>query len=129
MRRGLSLIEAIVAMFILLLVLIFVSNLFPSALTAVRVAGQKSQADALAGGLLAEWQARPFSELAVGAPVTRPPQDGFGTRFDSQIEFFPVTEPKIRAERMRKLRATVTWTDRGRTYQLVREVWRTDVRK
>lgn len=129
MSRGISLAELILSFFLLLLTVLLIFQLYPTAVSSVRISGQRSQANALAASVLAEYLDRPFSQLTLGLAPPRAAVPGRGTSFQPSVEILPVNQPGVRPERIRAIRVTVTWTDRGTERRVVREQWRTDVRR
>ncbi len=127
--RGLSLSEIVLSTFVLLLVVLVVFQLYPSAVASVRVSGQRMQAEALAESILSQAMEKPFHQLAVGPAAPLPTVQGRGTVFEPSLQVLAVTEPGIDPDRMRALRVRVSWRDRGMAREVVREQWRTDVQR
>lgn len=115
MRRGLSLLETVVATFLFLLVVMLVVNLFPSSLFSLQQAELKQRAERLAQSRLNEVRVKKFSSLT---PTALAPEDEFTSRLD--VLPYPGSNLKI-------LRVTVEWTERNEKRHVEREVWVTDV--
>lgn len=128
-HRGATLLETLLSLFLLLLVLLLVFNLYPAAMSSTRLSGQRLQADALADSLLEEQCAVPFGQLVVGPPRSLDPVPGRGTVFHPTLEVFQVNEPGTDPDRIRGLRVMVEWNEDGVRRRLLRQTWRTDVRR
>ncbi len=107
--KGVSLLELVLSIFILGLVVIFLFNLYPTSILAVRQAEQQLLANTLARSLIAERQARSYDALVVGdhqqlAPITRE-----GVVFHPVLEVYPIAgkDPNL----VKRLRVTLTWGD------------------
>lgn len=115
---GFSLLETVISGFILSLVIIFIASLFPSSLLAIQTSESRIQADYLASALLEEMRHREFDDI-VAIP------DGVVTRGRSNLNFHtevgpvPNSDPRF----IKRLRVEVTWTERSKTRQVVRETW------
>jgi len=114
-RRGFSLIENLMAFTLIALVLILLLNLFPSSVATVRKSEQRYEALTLAGNLLEQQAARPFSKLVVG------------TVEESEVGAFKVrTEVrKVDGENeawLKSIRVTVNWTYQEQVREVTREL-------
>ena len=128
MRRGLSLLETVVAAFLFMLVVILVLNLFPSSLLALTQAELKARAARLAQSRLNEVRLRPFESLQVQGPreeLLGEEYQGARLRAFLDVRRDPDSDP----DRLKVLRVTVQWDERGRKRESVREVWVTRVRR
>lgn len=124
--RGLTLIEVIVSILILSLVLIFVLNLFPSAMAAARQGEQLVCADNIASSLLDDYASRPFSQLVVGIDYLEEQKfDNIAYRPRVETLEIPGTDP----ENLKAIRALVEWEFRGQTRVSRHELWVANVRR
>lgn len=128
MRRGLSLTEMVLSIALMLLVILFVFELYPMAMSSVRASGQRLQANELADSVLADWMQRDFDLLVLGPAPPMAAVSGQGTSFRPSVEILPVTEPGVDPSEMRAIRVRVTWRDRVQR-ELVRTQWRTRVKR
>ncbi|MEW6281480.1 MAG: hypothetical protein AB1758_22915 [Candidatus Eremiobacterota bacterium] len=130
MRRGVTLAESILAVFLLSLIVVLIFNLYPASIASLRVSGQKLQADSVAGSILEDYMARSFTQLVVGPPQALPPVPGKGVTFQPEVEIFEVTQPAdVDRTRIRGIRVTVRWSQNSRNHSVVREILRTNVRR
>ncbi|MGE0492677.1 MAG: hypothetical protein AB7S38_25925 [Vulcanimicrobiota bacterium] len=115
---GISLLETVLGGIILALVIIFVSTLFPASLIAIGGSENTMQAEELAGSLLESMREVPFEQLA---PL--PPGDFHGDRqvlhYQTEVGPVPDSDPNF----IKSLKVTVSWQERGRQRQVVRECW------
>lgn len=124
-RSGMSLVETILAFFLMTMVILAVINLFPSSLMANRRSELSLQANSLADQVLEKARAGGFSKLVRGkaAPVT--------VKIDSvsYTQVFEVGEvPDQDFDSLRSLKVRITWMAAGHPEELVREVWVCNVR-
>lgn len=118
-NRGFSLAETAVALAVLGLILIFVLNLFPSAMVARATSEQRLTAQSLARSALEQHLETPFQQLRSG-PL--PPVERDGVRYDLSLEVSP--SPQARPEYLQVLTLTVRWTARGKAQQVQRQLYR-----
>ncbi|MGE0493533.1 MAG: hypothetical protein AB7S38_30265 [Vulcanimicrobiota bacterium] len=120
-RRGLSLIETVVAAALVGLVVLLVTNLFPLSLTGVRQQEQYLQADLLAGSVLADQQMVPFVELTPGDRQVLDPVEVDGVAYTATVEIDRVSgsDPAY----LKAVRVTVNWQYQAQARQTVEEVW------
>lgn len=116
--RGMTLLEAIVAGFILIVATFSLLNLYPLGRLAVRRGEQTLQADNLASSILSQQRGRPFSELEPATLRPDPVRIG-GTEYRVRVD---IASPVEGSSDLRAIRVTVTWEFRGRR-ELVQEVW------
>ncbi len=121
MKRGLTLIETIMATFIISLVTMAVFNIFPSSAWTVKRAESELYADSVAMRHLEEQRARPFSELALGSSESLPDESSAGTTFHAHLEIEEVADSS--PEVLKALRVRVQWKHSDREYRLTREAW------
>lgn len=129
MRRGVTLPELILSFFLLLLTVLLIFQLYPMAISSVRLSGQRSQAEALADSVLADWLTRPFSDLVLGPPVAMPEAPGRGTVFHPFVTIQAVNQPGVDPDGIRSIRVQIRWTEKGVEREVVREQWRTNVQR
>ncbi|MBI3928496.1 MAG: hypothetical protein HY319_23340 [Armatimonadetes bacterium] len=113
-RRGISLIETLIGISILLLAVVLMMSLLPSSWLAVHRGEQRLVAANLAQSLLEEQRSVPFEELDSGAlpRVTTAHQV-----FEPLLEVEPVPgKPRLKLVRVR-----VRWEARGRPMEVVRQ--------
>lgn len=125
-RRGISLLEVVFSLFLVALVILVLTNLFPTSALAVRRAENRVQADLLAEAITAEQASRPFEELVVSPERDLGPAQREGVRLLPSLEVFQ--PPESQPEHLRGLRVTVRWTERGAVRSVVHELWVTRVR-
>lgn len=120
-RRGVSLLELVVAISLLYLVVTFVLQLLPTNLYFMIRSQSRLVADNLAGSELQTQVHRPFSDLTIGLSQNLPEVTLNSKVYTSQLEVLAAaSEDK---NHLRLVRITVSWQDRGATRNLVRETW------
>ena len=121
MKRGFSLAETAVSLAVVSLILLFVLNLFPSALVAQKGAEERLQANSLARSLLEQQLDTPFAQLPVGLHRTLDPveKDGVTYAMRLEVEDSPQADDKF----LRVLRLVVRWQARGRQHQIQRQLF------
>lgn len=122
MRRGVSLVETLLAATLAGVVLVLVLNLFPSSMATVRKAEQRTRASALADSLLEARLTLPFRDLPVGYQQDLPDLSADG--LDYRRRFTVAAVPGESSDHLRALHVKVTWVYRDRTLELDREVWK-----
>lgn len=116
-----SLLETILAVFLLGLMVLFLFELLPGSVFAIRRGQNQLMAGQLAQSILSERQAASFNQLVVGSsqaldPVTR---ENLVMRPEVVVEAVPDFEP----DQLKSLRVVVRWQDRGRDFEEVRQVY------
>lgn len=123
-RRGLSVLESVVAICLLALVLVCLFTLYPMTGLSVSQSRQSLEAQALADSMLEQLQAQSFSSVTLGAsdwsPVTRN-----GVVYSRHLEVFPIEGRDPDA--LRAVEVRVSWTSATRSRQIVREQWLSSV--
>lgn len=131
-RRGVSLVEVIVAVSLLSLVGVFVLNILPTSALAVRQAEHRVAAVQLCQSLLAEAALEPFDSLAMGEQALPP------LTLDDQVVLKPVRQVMAVAgpqpedpDQVRRVRIVVRWTEarNTRTQEVWQEQWVSRVRR
>ena len=122
MKRGFTLSETALSLALIGLLLIFLLNLFPSAILAQRQNEQRRRATGLSRTFLEQQMDRDFSALPSGLVYQFEPVDSLGTRYSSilRVSARPGTSDKF----LRILQVEVTWQNRGRKLSVSRELWR-----
>jgi hypothetical protein len=113
----------------MLLVVIFVVELYPVSMASLRSSGQQEQAKALAETVMADWLQQPFSAWTVGPLPGIAPVTGMGTTFQATAEILAVNQPGVDPTQIKAIRVQVSWMDRSNSRQLVRQQWRTNVNR
>lgn len=120
-RRGVTLLELIVCFSVVLLLILFVLNLFPGSLLALRQSEARLEAQHQAELLLDRARLARFDAYAVGSSLTLPARALNGT------SFLPVLDSKAVAgydpALVKELRLTVNWDDHGTPRQLSAAAW------
>lgn len=118
-RRGLSLVEIIVSLALLAAVLIFVLNLFPTALATLNRVEFNHDLDQRARGLLELYAAQSPADWPVGPARSLPSFEVQNTPVQASLEVqkYADSDP----ERLVKLRLVLNWNQTGRARTLVRE--------
>lgn len=119
--RGFSLVETILAAFILSLITMAVFNIFPSSVMAVKRGEMELEADSIAAQILEEHRARPFEELVLAGPAPLAPLTLGGTKFEPFLQIDDV--PGCSDQHLRAVRVEVRWSHSGKSYSLAREAW------
>lgn len=125
MKRGFSLLETVLATFIMSLITMAVFNIFPSSVMAVKRGEVELQADAIAQQILEEHRAKPFEELVIGPAIALPQVTLGGTVFRPGVRVFEVGSGANAAnpDHLKAVRATVDWTHSSISHSLAREAW------
>ena len=120
-RRGLTLVEMILAVFLLSEVMMMLFNLYPSSLASVARSDQTVQADLIAQSLLDNAQANPFASLTAGYSQDLPAQTLNGTSYSPHMDVLTVAsrDPSL----LLSLRVTVSWSVHAILHQTVCETW------
>jgi Tfp pilus assembly protein PilV len=113
-RRGLSLLETILALSLVSLVLILVISLFPDTLLAIRRSEQTVQADQWAQTLLEYEMSRPFDELVAGSVYSPPDRQLGATLYHGTTRIFAV--PNARGDLIKGVNVTVGWDHGGKNH-------------
>lgn len=120
-QRGLSLLETIFAFVLVGFSVIFVFQLLPSSVVAVRRGEEQLQAENLARTFVEEARSAPFQTLSLGSTALTAPEP-----FSVEREIYSVSGAD--PAHLLGIRVRVQWSARGRSYELVREVWVSHVR-
>ena len=120
MKRGFTLAEMAVSLGIVSLLLIFVLNLFPSALVAQKGAEERLQAGSLARSLLEQQLDTPFGQLPVGLRRQLEPVSREGVLYQIRLEVD--AGQGVDARFLRVLRVIVRWQSRGQQRIVQREL-------
>lgn len=115
MRKGLSLLETIISTFLFGMVLLLVMNFVPTSTLSLAQGERRTRAGLLAQSQLNEARARPFGTLE-STPLYQ--QDDMSWQLEVRSE---------KPGRLKALKVTVGWQERGETRRLVGEVWTANV--
>lgn len=116
--RGLSLLETIVSLALLITVVLFLLNLLPGSLVATRATECELQAHSVAETAMEEARASGFAKMVVGS-TNLPDRTLGGTVFHCQLRIFVPTG--VNAQFVRGIRAEVWWDFSGRRRELIRQ--------
>jgi hypothetical protein len=116
--KGLSLLETVVAGALFFFVTILLLNLFPSSLLSLKAAENRARAERLAQACLEENEAFAFTMLGRPPAVT---QQWDGLEFTIQLEIYALSG--VEQERLRQVRAVVSWTERNERRSAARETY------
>jgi len=114
----LSLLETVVAGALFFFVTILLLNLFPSSLLSLKAAENRARAERLAQACLEENQAFAFTTLGRPPAVT---QKWDGLDFTIQLEIYALSG--VEQQRLRQVRAVVSWTERNERRSAARETY------
>ncbi|MBI3925301.1 MAG: hypothetical protein HY319_07170 [Armatimonadetes bacterium] len=116
--------ETILAGFLLISAVLLISNLYPTAILAVRQAEHRIQANALAQTILDEQRAAGFAGLALGTATDLPARTIDSVVYRPRLEVFEVdADPEI----VKGLRVNIEWDFRGKTRGVAYEIWIHDI--
>ncbi len=122
MRRGFGLTETVLSFGLIGLLLIFVLNLFPSALAAQRSADERLQAATVARSALEQQLDQPFNQLPLGLRRELDPVTIGAIQYKVRLEVdqSPSADPKF----LRVLRLVVGWKSKGIEREVKRELYK-----
>lgn len=120
-RRALTLLELIVCLSLVLLLVIFVLNLFPGSLLALRQSEDRLEAQRQAELVLDRARLARYDTYAVGSSLTLPARALNGTQFLPVLEAAAVAG--YDANLVKELRVSVAWDDRGTTRRFSVAAW------
>ena len=136
MKRGVSLVEVVMAASLLSLVMLFLFNIIPASAIATRGAEHRLAADSLAQSVLDQAASLPFGSLVDGTYDAASPgllgladqrlEDGTLLVVRATISPSPGGAPRTR---LLLVRVEVTWRERTRNPVLVRELQLSAVRR
>jgi hypothetical protein len=118
-RTGSTLVEVLVAAALLIAVMLCVMNIFPASLLASHHAEIRQVAASMAQSQLELTRSTPFASLHPGAPQPGASGDYKGVNFKSTVEIY---QPKADDNKLLGIRVKVAWSERGNSYELLREV-------
>ena len=125
MRRGLTLLESVISLALLITVVLLLLNLLPGSLVATRATECELQAHSVADSALEEARAAGFSHLTPGL-TSLPDRSLGGTVFHCQLRVFLPTG--VNPQFVRGIRAEVWWDFSGRRRELVRQTMVSNVK-
>ncbi|MEW6279815.1 MAG: type II secretion system protein [Candidatus Eremiobacterota bacterium] len=120
-RRGMSLVELIVALALFAVIATALCTLFPASFLSIRRAEAETGARSQAQSLLEQRRCLRFDQLVPGTPETLPVAALGSLKFERQFQVVEL-RPGVK-----QLRATVAWTVRGVRRQVVETVVVADV--
>ena len=115
MRRGYTLVENLMAFTLIALVMILLLNLFPSSMATVKRSEQRYEALTLAGNVLEQQAALPFTKLVPGSVVESEVGD---FKIRTEVRKIDGEDPSW----LKTVRVTVSWTYQEQTREVVREL-------
>ncbi len=117
-----TLMETVVSCFVLCLVMLALFNLFPSSMYALKRGECQILAEQEAQTWVEIYRAESFDSLTPGgAPITLPTRSVNGVVYNPVLSIF--TPAGTRADLVKGLRVTVSWTFQSVTRNIQREVW------
>ncbi|MFN8609486.1 MAG: hypothetical protein U0931_18250 [Vulcanimicrobiota bacterium] len=120
--------ETVLGAFILWFVVLSIALLFQGSIFIMERASCSVQAGSLAEAAIDQLRAQGFRKLTLGSSDL-PDTTAEGVVYKTHLEVFvPPDEPPASRDNLRGIRATVSWTLRGRNLTLVRESWMSCVR-
>lgn len=128
MRRGLTLMETILATFVASLVILAILQLLPSSALATKKAECKIQACALAISALDGQLARGFTAVAhqQGIDLELPDVESGGVLYHLTVQV--VDAPQPRPTLIKVVRCTVEWNFAGQDFSTTQEAWLSKVK-
>ncbi|MCA9793981.1 MAG: type II secretion system protein [Candidatus Eremiobacteraeota bacterium] len=117
-RRGLTLVESVVAATVLGLTAIFLLTLLPSGLLSLRRANQRTQAATVADSVLAEYRLKDLASLPLGAQPGLTPVAVEGVEYRRAL----AVETVAGLPQARLLRAEVRFTNADRERTVTRQL-------
>ena len=120
-RWAITLIEIIISLSLVILLCIFILNLFPYSLLAMHHSEVHLAAQKIAETTLADWEVANFQSLAVGSTTSCPAQTLNKVVFKPTLQVSAV--PRYNPSTLVALRVTVTWQDQSGTKSLTQEHW------
>ena len=123
-QRGITATETIFSLFIVTILVVLVMNLFPATMLGIRRTEQRLQAEEIAQSTLDQYMIESFSDLTLGD--TNLPAVKL-KNFEYAVVVNVSEDTAQPSDRLRLIKATVSWTHRGKEESLSREIWRADV--
>lgn len=121
MNRGISLLETILAGFIISLVTMSVFNIFPTSAMAVKRGEMQLLADSIADRELEQLRVAPFDSFPLGPGPAVAPESHHGTTFNTVITIGQVTGSDENV--LKRATVVVSWTHSNKNYTSTREAW------
>jgi hypothetical protein len=121
LSKGFSLLETILAGFIISLITMAVFNIFPTSAMAAKRGEMQLIADSIALRELEQLRAVPFDTLILGPGPVVTPETQAGTVFSTQIQILdaPPSDPNV----LKRVQAVVTWSHSNKNYSVTHEAW------
>lgn len=121
MSRGFSLLETILAAFIISLVTMAVFNIFPTSAMAVKRGEMQLVADSIAQREMEQLRVVPFDSLNLGPGPAVAPETIQGTTFTTSISL--VAQPPSDPDVLKVVRVEVSWSHSSKNYTATQEAW------
>ena len=121
MSRGFSLLETILAGFVISLVTMAIFNIFPTSSMAAKRGEMQMLADSIATRELEQLRATDFDALILGPGPVVAPETHYGTTFNAQLRI--LNEPSSSTDVLKRLQAVVSWNHSNRNYSVTHESW------
>lgn len=120
-RRGISIAETLVGIFLVALLLTALFNLFPTTIVANRQGSNRLRAVNLAHSTLSEWRVKPFDQLVVGSTQTLPVESIGGVNFERKLLIEPAKfgDPK----NVKILEVEVKWEAENQVRTITEDLW------
>lgn len=116
-----SLLEVMVSFSLLLLLTVFIVNLFPSSVLAMRRSEARLEGYSLCDSALEIFKNKDFSSLLVGSSTVLPGADWNGVTYASRVEVSAVSG--YATSSLKQLKAVVSWEEKGSTRSVHRILW------
>lgn len=124
MRRGFTLIETIFASVLFGFILLFVLNIYPSSMVAVRRGEHQIVADNFAQSILEDLRSRSFANISPTSPPTYLPLHYYGVDFTPTVAvaYHPDAPPE-QQNFLKVANVTVAWEFQRRDLQVVHTMY------
>ncbi len=117
-RRGFSLLEIVISLFLLSAVVIMVLNLYPSTLLGMHHNRNRTQAELQASSALAQVRQSTFDDMPIGLDKILSKTKVEGVEYTTRLQVLKATRGD--PDRLRVIRITTSWDDK---HQVTRELW------
>lgn len=122
MRRGFTLIETIFASVLFGMVLLFVVNIYPSSMVAVRRGETQIVADNFAQTILEDLRSRSFPNVSVTSPPAYAAMEHYGVEYTPVLEVSYSPDP-AEENFLKRARLTVRWRFQNRDLEVVHSMY------
>lgn len=117
-KTGFTLVETIISCLIVSLTIIFIFNLFPTSMAAIKRSETEIQASNLAQSLLEQMRAQGFANLSA-LPAATVPIDNTNYQYVTTVGPVPGTDARF----LKRASVTIRWKARHTEQTMTREVW------